>query len=91
MQLDEVSQALAAFHALDTPMFNSVVASPTTVSPTPAPRRPTPRHSDLHRVSLDASPRGETFDSPGGIPEPLPIFEEPESRMEHVLPDVSAA
>lgn len=95
-QLGEVSQELAAFHALDSPVFNTVVASPTAVSPTHAPRRPVPRHSDLHRVSLDASPRGreDTFDSPGGIPEPLPIFEEPETRVEHALaalPDASAA
>jgi hypothetical protein len=90
-QLDEVSQALASFHALDTPMFNATAAAasrPTTVSTTPVPLHPTSRHSDLHRVTLETSPGGreEIFDSPVGMHEPLPIVEEPESRLEHELP-----
>jgi hypothetical protein len=92
-QLDEVSQALASFHALDTPMFNATAAASRPVSSTPVPRHPTSRHSDLHRVSMEASPRGreEIFDSPAGIHEPLPIVEEPESRVEHVVPDAPVA
>jgi hypothetical protein len=84
-QLDEVSQALAAFHMLDTPMFNSAAAvAASTVSSTPV-----PRHPDLRRISLDASPRGreETFDSPASIREPLPILEEPGSKVELTQPD----
>ena len=92
-QLGEVSQELAAFHAFDSPMFNSKAATsrPTTVSSTPVPLHPTSRHRDLHRFSLEASPRGreESFDSPIDIHEPLPIFEEPESAVEHVLPSTS--
>lgn len=99
-QLDEVSQALAAFHALDTPVFNSAVAAatshPTTgSSSTPVRRRPTSRPPDLlHRVSVEASPRGrEDFfvDSPLVIHEPLPSPEEPETRVELAPPDISVA
>jgi len=72
---------------LDTPMFNSAAAAAvaaSTVSSTPV-----PRHPDLHRVSLEASPRGreEVYDSPASIREPLPIFEEPESMVEHAQRD----
>ena len=79
LQLDELSQALAAFHMLDTSMFNTAAAASTVSSSTPV-----PRHPDLPRISLEASPRGreETFDSPASIREPLPIFEEPESRVD---------
>jgi len=86
--LDELSQALAAFHMLDTPMFNSTaaIAAASTVSSTPM-----PRHPDLHRVALEASPRGreEIYDSPASFREPLPIFEEPESTMELAQRDAS--
>jgi hypothetical protein len=85
-QLGEVSQALAAFHALDAPMFNSTVATsrPATVSSTPIPLHPTSRHLDLHRISLEASPRDreESFDGSADIHESLPIFEEPKSSVE---------
>jgi hypothetical protein len=98
-QLDEVSQALAAFHTLDTPVFNSAVAAtshPTAVSSTSTPvqHHPSSRPPDLHRISLEASPRGreETFvDSPLLVHEPLPSFEEPEIRVEHASPDASAS
>ena len=98
-QLDEVSQALAAFHALDTPVFNSAVAAtshPATASSsaTPVRHHPTSRPLDLHRVSVEASPRGreEVFvDSPLVIHEPLPGPEEPEIRVEHAPPDTSVA
>jgi hypothetical protein len=99
-QLDEVSQALAAFHALDTPVFqNAAVAAtshPTTVSSasTPVRHHPTPRPPDLRRVSLEASPRGreEIFvDSPLAIHEPDPSLEEPEIRVDHAPPDASVA
>jgi hypothetical protein len=42
MQLDEVLHALAPFHALDMPMFNSTAATlrPATVSSTPVPLHP---------------------------------------------------
>jgi hypothetical protein len=94
-QLDELSQALGAFHALDTPMFNAAAAaSPsTTASTTPAPRRPNLHHSDLRRVSVEGStPRGREgiFDSPASIQEPLPLFEEPEGRAEPLRPEASA-
>ena len=71
---------------LDTPMFNSAAAA-STVSSTPV-----PRHPDLHRVSLEVSPRGreEIYDSPMSIREPLPIFEEPESMVEHAQRDAPA-
>jgi len=84
LQLDELSQALAAFHMLDTSMFNTAAAASTVSSSTPV-----PRHPDLPRISLEASPRGreETFDSPASIREPLPIFEEPESRVDLAQPD----
>jgi hypothetical protein len=93
IQLDEVSQALGAFHALDTPMFNSAVATtphPTTMSSAPVRHQPTSRPTDLHRVSLEASPRGreEVFvDSPLATHDPLPSFEDPGTRSELVLPD----
>jgi hypothetical protein len=98
-QLDEVSQALAAFHALETPVFNSAVAAatshPTTgSSSTPVRRRPTSRPPDLHRVSLEASPRGRDdflVDSPLFIHETLPSPEEPETRMELAPPNTSVA
>ena len=50
-----------------------------------------PRHPDLHRVALEASPRGreEIYDSPASFREPLPIFEEPESTMELAQRDAS--
>ncbi|KAI0304557.1 hypothetical protein BC826DRAFT_569 [Russula brevipes] len=95
-KLDELSQALGAFHALDTPMFNAAAAaSPsTTASTTPAPRRPSFRHSDLHRVSVEGSTtrgREGIFDSPASIQEPLPHFEEPEgSRVDPLRPETSA-
>jgi len=98
-QLDEVSQSLAAFHALDTPVFNSAVAAtshPTNVSSTSTPVRhhPTSRPLDLRRVSLEASQRGREdifVDSPLAIHEPLPGLEEPEIRVEHASPDASVA
>lgn len=101
-KLDEVSQALAAFHSLDTPVFkNSAVAATSharTVSSTstsmPLRRPPTSRPPDLHRVSLEASPRGrEEFfiDTPLATHEPLPSLEEPEIRVEYVPPDASVA
>ena len=97
-QLDEVSQALAAFHALDTPVFNSAVVAtshPTAASSSmPVRRHPTMRPPDLHRVSLEASSRGREdifVDSPLGIHEPLPSLGEPETRAEHALPDASVA
>jgi len=82
--LDELSQALAAFHVLDTPMFNSAAAPASTVSSTPVPRRP-----DLHRISLGASSHGreEIFDSPGSVQGPLPVLEEPENRVGPAPPD----
>jgi hypothetical protein len=61
-------------------MINSAAAvAASTQSSTPV-----PRHPDLRRISLEASPRGreEVFDSPASIREPLPIFEEPESKVE---------
>lgn len=96
-QLDEVSQALAAFHALDTPAFNSSALAapshPPTVSSTstPAGRHPTSRPPDLRRVSLEASPRGreDFFDTPLAVHEPLPSLDEPEIRVEHSPPDAS--
>ena len=74
-QLDDVSQALAAFHTLDTPVFNSAVAAtshPMSVSATSTPvgHHASSRPPDLHRISLEASPRGrEEFfvDSPLAI------------------------
>ncbi|KAF8506782.1 hypothetical protein F5888DRAFT_33647 [Russula emetica] len=94
-KLDEVSQALAAFHALDTPVFNPAVAAtsrPTTVSSTPVRHHPTSRPPDLHRVSLEASARGREdifVDSPLVSHEPLSSLEEPETRVEHAPPDAS--
>ena len=73
---------------LDTPMFNSTaaIAAASTVSSTPV-----PRHPDLHRVSLEASSRGreEIYDSP--VREPLSIFEEPESMVEHAQREASTS
>jgi hypothetical protein len=56
-QLDEVLHALAPFHALDIPMFESTAATlrPTTVLSTPVPLHPTSCHPGLHCVSLEAS------------------------------------
>ena len=59
----------------------------------PVRRRPTLRPPDLHRVSLEASPRGREellVDSPLAIHESLPSLEEPETRAEHALPDTPA-
>jgi hypothetical protein len=71
-------------------MFNSTaaMAAASTVSSTPV-----PRHPDLHRVSLEAAPRGreEIYDSPSSIREPLSLFEEPESALEHAQRDASAS
>lgn len=56
--------------------------------------RPTLRAPDLHRVSLEASPRGREdmfFDSPLAIHEPLSSLEGPEIRVEHAPPDASVA
>lgn len=92
-QLGELSQALAAFHAHDTPMFHSTAATPRspTVSTTPMPRNPTLRHPDLHHIYLEVPSRGreEAFDSPASIQEPLPIFEDLESKAEPAQLDSS--
>ncbi|KAH9065817.1 hypothetical protein EDB87DRAFT_1679521 [Lactarius vividus] len=89
-QLDELSQALAAFHALDAPGVN-FTASRTTTMLTAAPlvRPSVLRHPDLRRISSDASVRGqeEIFDSPASLQAPLPNVQEPESDAEHVDPD----
>lgn len=93
-QLDEVSQALAAFHALDTPVFNPMVPAtshPTTGLSTPVQHHPTSRPPDLHRVSLETSAHGREdifVDSPLAIHEPLPTLEEPEIRVD-APPDAS--
>ncbi len=96
--MDEVSQSLAAFHALDTPMFNSGVAAsshPTTVSSTPVRHHPTSRPPDLRRLSLEASPLGREevfFDSPLAVHEPIPFHEPLPSREEpDALADDSVA
>ena len=88
--MDELSQALAAFHMLDTPMFNATAAAAAAAAGSTVSSTPVPRHPDLHRVSLGPSPRGreEIYDSPASVREPLPIFEEPES-MEHAQRDAS--
>lgn len=56
--------------------------------------RPTLRAPDLHRISLEPSPRGREdifVDSPLAIHEPLPSLEEPEIRVEYASPDASVA
>ncbi|KAI9512506.1 hypothetical protein F5148DRAFT_1162233 [Russula earlei] len=79
-KLDELSQALASFHTLDAPMFNSgaAVSRSSMVSTTP------PRHPTLRRIFSDGPPSGreEFFDSPASIQGPLPIPEDKESRTE---------
>ncbi|KAI0001700.1 hypothetical protein BJV77DRAFT_9482 [Russula vinacea] len=65
-------------------------------------RAPQPCHPRLFHFTHITSPRPtsllfrgvprgreESFDSPIDIHEPLPIFEEPESAVEHVLPSTS--
>ena len=90
-QLDELSQALAAFHALDTPGVNFTAASRTTTMSTAVPlaRHSTLRHPDLRRISSDTSIRGreEIFDSPASLQAPLPNVQEPESDADHADPD----
>lgn len=90
-KLDELSQALAAFHALDTPGVNFTAASRSTTMSTAAPlaRHSTLRHPDLHRISSDASVRGreEIFDSPASFQAPLPHVQEPESDAERADAD----
>ncbi|KAI9444874.1 hypothetical protein H4582DRAFT_2070628 [Lactarius indigo] len=75
-KLDELSQALAAFHALDAPGVNFTAASRTTTMSTAVPltRPSTLRHPDLRRISSDASA-------------PLPNVQEPESDAGHPDPD----
>ena len=89
-QLDELSQALAAFHALDTPGVNFTAASRSTTTSTPAPlaRHSTLRHPVLRRISSDTSDRGreEIFDSPASLQVPLPNVQEPESNAERADP-----
>jgi len=84
-KLDELSQALASFHAIDPPMFSSAGAASrsTLMAPTP-PRHPNLRPSALRPISLGSSARGreEIFDSPASIQELLPIVGDPESRVE---------
>ncbi|KAI9460511.1 hypothetical protein BJY52DRAFT_257721 [Lactarius psammicola] len=90
-KLDELSQALAAFHALDSPGVNFTAASRTTTMSTAAPlaRHSTLRHPDLRRISSDTSIRGreEIFDSPASLQAPLPNVQEPESDAEPADPD----
>ncbi|KAN0133188.1 hypothetical protein V8E53_008912 [Lactarius tabidus] len=90
-KLDELSQALAAFHALDTPGVNFTAASRSTTMSTAAPlaRHSTLRHPNLHRISSDASVRGpeEVFDSPASFQAPLPHVQEPESDAERADAD----
>ncbi|KAH9968634.1 hypothetical protein BC827DRAFT_1151863 [Russula dissimulans] len=89
-KLDELSQALASFHAIDAPMFSSAGAPSRSIAMTPTPpRQPNPRHLNLHRISLGSSARGreDIFDSPASIQEPLPIVGDPESRVEPAQPD----
>ena len=90
-QLDDLSQALAAFHALDTPGVNFTAASRSTTMSTTAPlaRHSTLRQPTLRRISSDASVRGreEIFDSPATFQAPLPHVQEPESDAERAEAD----
>ncbi|KAH8997371.1 hypothetical protein EDB92DRAFT_2112105 [Lactarius akahatsu] len=89
-QLDELSQALAAFHALDAPGVNFTASRTTTMSTAAALARPSVlRHPDLRRISSDTSVRGheEIFDSPASLQAPLPNVQESESDAEHADPD----
>jgi len=90
-KLDQLSQALAAFHALDTPGVNFTAASRSTTMSTAAPLRhhSTLRHPDLRRISSDISVRGreEIFDSPASLQAPLLNVQEPESDAERADPD----
>ncbi|KAH9081726.1 hypothetical protein EDB83DRAFT_2512576 [Lactarius deliciosus] len=89
-KLDELSQALAAFHALDAPGVNFTASRTTTMATAAALARPSVlRHPDLRRISSDASVRGheEIFDSPASLQAPLPNVQESESDAEHADPD----
>ncbi|KAH9178791.1 hypothetical protein EDB89DRAFT_2063714 [Lactarius sanguifluus] len=89
-KLDELSQALAAFHALDAPGVNFTASRTTTMSTAAALARPSVlRHPDLRRISSDTSVRGheEIFDSPASLQAPLPDVQETESDAEHADPD----
>jgi hypothetical protein len=90
-QLDELSQALAAFHALDTPGVNFTAASRSTTMTTAGPlaRHSALRHPDFRRISSDTSVHGreEIFDSPASVQAPLPHVLEPESDAERADAD----
>ncbi|KAH9044560.1 hypothetical protein EDB85DRAFT_1910085 [Lactarius pseudohatsudake] len=89
-KLDELSQALAAFHALDAPGVNFTASRTTTMLTAAALARPSLlRHPDLRRISSDTSVRGqeEIFDSPASLQAPLPNVQESESDAEHADPD----
>ncbi|KAF8260745.1 hypothetical protein EI94DRAFT_878223 [Lactarius quietus] len=90
-KLDELSLALAAFHALDTPGVNFTAASRSTTMSTGAPRarHSTLRHPDLRRISSDTSVHGreEIFDSPASFQVQLPHVQEPESDAERADAD----
>ncbi|KAI0045201.1 hypothetical protein FA95DRAFT_1573947 [Auriscalpium vulgare] len=80
-KLGELSQALATFHALDTPIVNFEQASRTNTGastmPTPLSRNASrARHPDMRRFASDAS--DQYLDSPLSLQMPLPIVEEPE-------------
>ncbi|KAI0274992.1 hypothetical protein BC834DRAFT_965441 [Gloeopeniophorella convolvens] len=95
-KLDELSQALSAFHVLDTPVVDFAAASRSTTASSvfpPLSRSATLRHPDLHRVASEASVQGysEVVDSPVSLRAPLPIVEEPEGGADPAPSDASVS